>query len=87
MHAGNSPRRDPRHREREAVVNRAVRYAAIAVATALVAAIAACGPANGSPNCPPGQWYVETPGAGWSCMSDPGPPPTAFTPAPTGSAS
>jgi hypothetical protein len=56
--------------------------AALAFAVFLIAGLAACGPANGSPNCPPGQWYVETPGAGWSCMSDPGPPPSVFTPAP-----
>jgi hypothetical protein len=29
---------------------------------------AACGPANGSPNCPPGQWYADKPGTGRECV-------------------
>ena len=57
-------------------------FAALVLAALTTVTAIGCGPANGSPDCPPGQWYVETPGAGWSCMTNPGPPPTVFTPAP-----
>lgn len=46
-------------------------------AVALAIAVVGCDPATGSPNCPPGQWYVEKPGAGWTCA--PGSP-GVFTP-------
>lgn len=61
------------------------RLAALTVTAALAitlgAGIAACGPANGSPNCPPGQWWVDKPGYGWEC-SGPVFVPTVFTPSP-----
>lgn len=44
---------------------------------ALVIAVTRTPPATGSPNCPPGQWYVEKPGTGWLCA--PGSAPV-FTP-------
>jgi len=56
--------------------------AAFALAAGAALGAAACGPPSGSPNCPPGQWWVEKPGSGWECA--PGTSaiytPTAFAP-------
>jgi len=57
--------------------------AALALAAVTAVAAVACGPASGSPNCPPGQWYVENPGHGWECAPGGG---AIFTP-PAGSPS
>jgi hypothetical protein len=65
--------------------------AALAVTAVAAVTIVACGPATGSPNCPPGQWYVDSPGSGWECVpGKTGTPvfvPSAFAPSsPSGSA-
>lgn len=51
--------------------------AALLAFAVMLGALAACGPAAGSPNCPPGQWYADKPGTGWICASD---PPFVYTP-------
>lgn len=51
--------------------------AALALAAVTVATVIGCGPATGSPNCPPGQWYVDKPGTGWICAAGSG---SIFTP-------
>jgi len=57
---------------------RALRLAAVlALAVATAAAAIGCGPASGSPNCPPGRWYVDKPGTGWTCAPD---QPFVYTP-------
>jgi len=58
---------------------RAAARAALAAAALAVTllALAACRPASGSPNCPPGQWYADKPGTGWICASA---PPIVYTP-------
>jgi len=60
---------------------------ALAVAALTVTAVTACGPASGSPNCPPGQWYVDKPGTGWICYGGPAvifTPGSSFAPSPSG---
>ena len=61
------------------------RLAALAAAIALAFALGACQP-EGSPNCPPGQWWVDKPGYGWVCESGSGLvfTPAAFAPSPGG---
>lgn len=51
--------------------------AALALAAVTALAAVGCGPTDGSPNCPPGQWYVDKPGTGWICAAA---PPFSFTP-------
>lgn len=62
------------------------RLAALAAAVALAAGLSACGPTPGSPNCPPGQWWVEKPGSGWECASGSSTiyTPSSFQPSPGG---
>jgi len=45
----------------------------LAVTAVIAAAVLVIRPVRspGSPNCSPGQWYVDKPGTGWICASGP----------------
>ena len=70
------------------IIPAALRVTALTLAVAAFTAAAATArhPAAGSPNCPPGQPYVDKPGTGWLCAGGATVIFTPPAPSPSGSA-